>query len=66
MGKGGAAQDIIKPLTFDKIGLRHIALSNGLEFILVSDAELDKAGASVDVRPASFLSSVSKGSEQSH
>ena len=25
-------------------------LDNGIEFVLVSDAELDKAGASIDVR----------------
>lgn len=60
MGKGGAAasqeaaQDIVKPLTFDGVVFKHLRLSNNIEFLLVSDPELDKAGASVDVRVGSL------------
>ena len=40
---------IIKPLTFKAQEFRHIKLDNRMEFLLVSDPELDKAGAAVDV-----------------
>ena len=45
-------EDIIKPLTFKAQEFRHIQLDNRMEFLLVSDPELDKAGAAVDVSPA--------------
>lgn len=49
LGKSEAAQEIIKPLSFKAQNFKQIVLDNKLEFLLVSDPELDKAGAAVDV-----------------
>ena len=49
LGKCEADQEIIKPLSFKAQQFKWIVLENKLEFLLVSDPELDKAGAAVDV-----------------
>jgi secreted Zn-dependent insulinase-like peptidase len=48
--KAEAAQEIVKPLSFKAQEFKRVVLDNHLEFLLVSDPELDKAGAAIDVR----------------
>ncbi|BDA50691.1 Insulin-degrading enzyme [Coccomyxa sp. Obi] len=55
LGRSEASQEIIKPLSFKAQQFKRIVLDNKLEFLLVSDPELDKAGAAVDVRVGSLL-----------
>ena len=52
LGRSEARQEIIKPLTFKAQDFKHIVLDNKLEFLLVSDPDLDKAGAALDVSSA--------------
>lgn len=49
LGHSEAGRDIVKPASFKTQEFKRIVLDNGIEFVLVSDAELDKAGASIDV-----------------
>lgn len=49
LGRSEADQEIIKPLSFKAQQFKRVVLDNKLEFLLVSDPELDKAGAAVDV-----------------
>ena len=44
----------MKPLTYNGVDMKHLTLPNNIEFMLVSDPELDKAGASVDVKVGSL------------
>ncbi|EIE20423.1 hypothetical protein COCSUDRAFT_30601 [Coccomyxa subellipsoidea C-169] len=55
LGRAEADQEIIKPLSFKAQQFKRLVLDNKLEFLLVSDPELDKAGAAVDVRVGSLL-----------
>lgn len=48
-GQRESGRDIVKPASFETQEFKRIVLDNGIEFVLVSDAELDKAGASIDV-----------------
>ena len=50
VGHKEAVPDIVKPASFKTQEFRRVVLENGIEFVLVSDAELDKAGAAIDVR----------------
>ena len=50
VGHKEAVPDIVKPASFKTQEFRRLVLENGIEFVLVSDAELDKAGAAIDVR----------------
>ena len=50
VGHKEAVPDIVKPASFKTQEFRRLLLENGIEFVLVSDAELDKAGAAIDVR----------------
>ena len=55
LGQKEASRGIVKPASFKTQEYRSIVLENGIEFVLVSDGELDKAGASIDVKPLPFL-----------
>ena len=50
LGQKETGRTIVKPASFKTQEFRSIVLDNAIEFLLVSDAELDKAGASIDVR----------------
>ena len=50
LGQKEAGRTVVKPASFKTQEFRSIVLDNAIEFLLVSDAELDKAGASIDVR----------------
>jgi len=50
LGQRETGRTIVKPASFKTQEFRSIVLDNAIEFLLVSDAELDKAGASIDVR----------------
>ncbi|CAK0787227.1 hypothetical protein CVIRNUC_010443 [Coccomyxa viridis] len=54
VGHKEAVPDIVKPASFKTQNFRRVVLENGIEFVLVSDAELDKAGAAIDVRVGSL------------
>ena len=56
VGHKEAVPDIVKPASFKTQEFRRVVLENGIEFVLVSDAELDKAGAAIDVRRPYILS----------
>lgn len=49
LGRTEAEHEVIKPLTFKAQEFKRIVLDNHLEFLLVSDLELDKSGAAIDV-----------------
>ena len=49
LGQKEASRGIVKPASFKTQEYRSVVLENGIEFVLVSDGELDKAGASIDV-----------------
>ena len=50
VGHKESVPDIVKPASFKTQEFRRVVLENGIEFVLVSDAEIDKAGAAIDVR----------------
>ena len=49
LGQKEAGRGIVKPASFKTQEFRNVVLDNAIEFVLVSDGELDKAGASIDV-----------------
>lgn len=49
MGRGGhAEEDFVRP-EVDKLSYQYVKLGNGLQAVLVHDAEADKASAALDV-----------------
>ncbi len=56
LGQKESSRHIVKPASFKTQEYRSVVLENGIEFVLVSDGELDKAGASIDVSPVTFSS----------
>ena len=49
LGQKEGGRGIVKPASFKTQEYRRVLLENAIEFVLVSDGELDKAGASIDV-----------------
>ena len=55
LGQKEASRGIVKPASFKTQEYRSVVVENGIQFVLVSDGELDKAGASIDVSPFPYL-----------
>ena len=49
LGLKEAGRGIVKPASYKTQDFRRVLLDNAIEFVLVSDGELDKAGAGIDV-----------------
>ena len=55
MGKGGHGRKHIIKSKSDTAEYEHITLPNGLQALLISDKDADKAAAAMDVRVFSWI-----------